>query len=50
MSNTEQLGDLVRVERQRLHQTARAEWLIASAIVVATLILVLFVLGLPHVM
>ena len=30
--------------------TARAEWLIASAIVVATLILVLFVLGLPHVM
>jgi lambda repressor-like predicted transcriptional regulator len=32
------------------HPTARAEWLIASAIVVATLILVLLVIGPPHVM
>jgi hypothetical protein len=30
--------------------TARAEWLIAFAIVVATLILVLLVVGPPHVM
>jgi len=30
--------------------TARAEWLIAFAIVVATLLLVLLVIGPPHVM